>query len=167
MTCTKVAAIHLGERWTSTRTHTCSTRTELGVRDYVDDESRLLLDLTESIIAPAAPTLIRIDASCFLVIGHSNSSLSIVRIIKEEDRSLVHHTTPIHTPHVISQLRTIHPSVFLLIHTSSTVKDIASGIHTGIPTPRIPEYRTGQLTSRPAGQRRRRPRSREGDLCSG
>jgi hypothetical protein len=166
MTCTKVAAIHLGERWTSTRTHTCSTRTELGVRDYVDDESRLLLDLTESIIAPAAPTLIRIDASCFLAIGHSNSSLSIVRIIKEEDRSLVHHTTPIHTPHIISQLRTIHPSV-LLIRTSSTMKDVAGSIDASVPTPRIPKYRTGQLTSRPPGQRRRRPRSREGDLCSG
>lgn len=112
-------------------------------------------------------TLIRINASCFLLIRHGDSSLSIVRIIKEEDRSLVHHTTPIHTPYIISQLGTIHPSTFLLIRTSSTMKDVAGSIDASIPTPRIPEYRTGQLTSRPAGQSGRRPWSRERDLCSG
>jgi hypothetical protein len=169
MTCTKFAAIHLRQRWTSTGSHTCYT---CEVQSFVFSdgsstmEGRSLLDLTASIIAPAAPTLIRIDASCFLLIRYGYSSLSIVRIIKEEDRSLVHPTTPIHTPYIISQLGTIHPSV-LLIHASSTVKDIASGIHTGIPTPRIPKYRTGQLTSRPPGQSGRRPRSRERDLCSG
>jgi hypothetical protein len=166
----KVAAIHLCQRWTSTGTqpcYTCEVQSFAFSNESSTIEGQSLLDLAESIIAPAALSVIRIDASCFLPIRHGDSSLSIVRIIKEEDRSLVHYTTPIHTPYIISQFGTIHPPALLLVRTSSTMKDVAGGIHTSVPTPRIPEYRTGQLTSRPPGQCRRRPWSRERDFCSG